>query len=308
MSQPKRIIVTGASGFIGRNILAALIGSPFEVFAVSRRPTSMASFPANQWITADLLTANGRALVANVRADIFLHSAWHTEHGKFWTAKENLDWAEVSCELLHGFQKSGGRRFVGVGSCAEYSFSDSAVELHETRSRLEPTTLYGSSKNKTRRALETLCARHGVDFAWTRVFHLYGPGEHPDRLVPSVIRNLILGHEAACTNGEQQRDFMHVADVGAALAAVALSNVQGAVNIASGQPTTIRYVAERLGIILGRPELVMIGALRNRPDDPLFILADTHRLRLDVGFKPKFNLQTGLEDTVRWWRERESHR
>ena len=95
---------------------------------------------------------------------------------------------------------------------------------------------------------------------------------------------------------------MHTRDAGAALAALALSDVAGAVNIASGEGVSIASIAERLGGIAGRPDLIRIGALPDREGEPPRIVADVRRLRDEVGFRPSLTLQEGLADTYSWWR------
>ena len=98
------------------------------------------------------------------------------------------------------------------------------------------------------------------------------------------------------------RDYLHVEDVASAIWRVATSDLTGAVNIASGEPVTIADLATRIGRLLGRPELVQLGAMPYRPDEPMRILADAATLRQRLGWTPRFDLDRGLADTVRWWK------
>jgi nucleoside-diphosphate-sugar epimerase len=121
--------------------------------------------------------------------------------------------------------------------------------------------------------------------------------------MPYVIRRLLHGQQVPLTPGEQVRDFLHIEDVARAVVAVVESKLSGAVNIGSGQPVTVRQIAEAIGALLGRPELIALGAQSYAPDDPMFILADNSKLKT-TGWQPQLSLETGLRQTIEWWRER----
>jgi nucleoside-diphosphate-sugar epimerase len=297
----RRVLVTGGGGFIGRACLPLLVAAGHEVHASTSRadPEPVAGV---RWHRADLLDGTAvDALCAMTRADDLLHLAWVTTPGSYTHTATNLDWVAASLRLFRRFVATGGRRIVGAGTCFEYGHRN-AAPLHETASPLLPDTLYGTSKV----ALAAMIARYaqeaGVSCAWGRVFFLYGPHEHPNRLVSSVIRALLDGHEAPCTIGTQVRDFLHVHDVAAAFVALLGSPVTGPVNIASGEGVTVRDLVLGIGDALGRRELVALGARDLSPADPPYIVADVNRLSREVGFAPHFDLRSGLDDTIAWWR------
>ena len=295
----KRVLVTGASGFIGRHTLSALGSRGFEVHAVSSRarPSS-----ALQWHTADLLHASeAERVIGAVRPTHLLHLAWFAVPGRFWTAPENLSWVQATIELARAFAAFGGERFVAAGTCAEYDRWDEDCDERETP--LIPTTLYGICKHASRMVLEGYA--HGrFSVAWGRIFHLYGPDEHPDRLVPSVVTSLLEGRPALCTSGLQVRDFLHVADVGDAFAALLDSAVCGPVNIASGSPRSVADVVTEIGRQMNAETLVRLGARPTPPHDPPRLTARVTRLRDEVGWSPSFDLTGGLRSTIEWWRGR----
>jgi nucleoside-diphosphate-sugar epimerase len=298
----RRVLVTGASGFIGRNALPALRRRGFDVHAVSSRPQTDSE--AVSWHMTDLLDPRACAeLVEEVQPTHLLHLAWYAEPGAFWTSPANVPWLQASLELVRLFAAAGGQRFVGAGTCAEYDWSAAGI-CRETETPLAPHTLYGECKRSLHAVTERLYAAAGMpSLAWGRIFFLYGPHEHPQRLVPAVARALLEGREALCTDGRQQRDFMHCSDVAEAFAALMDCQAEGAVNIATGQPVTVADVVSLVGEACGRPELVRLGALPQRPDDPPALLADTARLRQEVGFIAERSLRDGIFETVAWWRE-----
>ncbi len=270
----KRLLLTGAGGFIGRHLPALLTARGFEVHAIGRQQV-------------DLLDAEATdALVAGIGASHLVHLAWYTEHGKFWDAPENRGWVEATLNLARSFRAAGGVRMVAAGTCAER----------------EPSTVYGAAKDATRRELEAYAATTGLSFAWGRVFFPYGPGEHPQRAVAAVACAAIAGEAVACSSGEQVRDFLYVEDVASAFAALVDSDATGCFDIGSGDGVPLREVLLTLEELAGREGIVRLGALADR-DEPASLVADIGRLRDEVGWRPSVGLQEGLERTLEWWRE-----
>jgi nucleoside-diphosphate-sugar epimerase len=294
------VLVSGGSGFIGRQCLRPLVESGCTVHAVSRRPPSVADDRLT-WHTADLLrVGQARQLVAAVRPTHLLHLAWYAEPGAYWTAIDNYHHVRAGLELLEAFADSGGQRAVIAGTVAEYDWRYGYCR--EELTPLAPTTAYGVCKHALQLMASTLARDAGLGFAWGRVFWLYGPHEHPARLVASVICALLRGQAALCSSGEQRRPFLHVADVARAFVALLFSDVTGAINIASADPVPVREVVETVARQLGARELLRIGALRQAANEPPLLAADTRRLTQEVGWSPVFDLESGIADTIAWWR------
>jgi nucleoside-diphosphate-sugar epimerase len=294
-----RVLVTGASGFIGRHALTRLASRGYEIHAVSH--STSGAGPNVAWHTTDLLEPGAaERLVRAVRPSHLLHLAWLATPGEFWSSPQNHHWVEASGTLIQEFAAAGGKRVVVAGTCAEYDWASGLCIEGETS--LEPATLYGRCKHVLHERTEELTRETGVDAAWGRIFFLYGPYEHPARLVASVIRSLLRGEEARSTHGEQVRDFLHVADVADAFATLVDSEVVGAVNIGSGSPTRIRDLVELIATATGRRELLRIGALPAPPDEAPVVVADVRRLNMELGWVPDLSLEEGVRQTVEWWR------
>lgn len=295
-----RILVTGGSGFLGQWVVSALVEAGHEVYACGRNPPRSVGASTLQ---LDMLepAAAARAIGWS-RPDTVLHLAWYVEHGKFWQAPDNLDWVAASLRLAAAAAKMNVRRFVGVGTCMEYDIGAGSGALHEF-DETRPTSLYAVSKDAVRRLLQAYCQANGIEFAWGRPFFTFGPHEQPDRLVASIATSLLSNRPALISSGLQVRDFLDVQSVGAALAALAVSRVTGAVNLASGQGVTIAALAEGIWSALGGIGELRIGALPDRPNEPPRIVADVTRLREEVGFRPPLSLQAQLQRTADWWRQ-----
>jgi nucleoside-diphosphate-sugar epimerase len=174
--------------------------------------------------------------------------------------------------------------------------------LDETLSAVGPATLYAQCKDGFRRWAQEFASDSGLTFGWARIFFPIGLDEPPERLVASVARHLVASTPAPCSSGQGLRDFLDVRDTGAAIAAIALKEGSGIYNVGSGRGIAVAEVARRLGQLAGKPDLVKIGALPDRPDDPPSLVARIDRLAT-TGFRPAHALDSTLADTLAWWRD-----
>lgn len=309
----KRVLVTGAGGFIGRWSVPSLRAMNFEVHAVVSGHTARVApgeLEGARIHAVDLLDpAAAAALIAAVSPSHLLHFAWITAPGVYWSSPENARWLEASRTLLRAFLARGGGRVVMAGSCAEYDWS--RVEhcdeyASPLRSEGGEMPAYVACKIALARDLASAGRQAGVTTAWGRVFFQFGPHEHADRLVPSVIRSLLENREAPCTHGRQVRSFLHVSDVGDAFAALLNGELTGPVNIGSDEPVSIAALVDLIAAQTGRRDLVRLGAKAAAPGEPAILLPEIHRLRDELGWRPRFTLAQGLTDTIDWWR-RELH-
>ncbi len=296
-----RVLVTGGAGFIGKHAVRALLDRGAEVIVAGRSGRAPEGAEARP---VDLLDRGApAALIAETRPDTLLHLAWETRPGKFWTADTNLPWKAASQALLDAFLDRGGRRAVFAGSCAEYDWSALGPEgvAREDTTPLVPATPYGRAKAAMFEIMAERIAA-GASCAWGRIFLLYGEDEHPDRFVSSIARGLLSGRPAELTSGRQVRDLMDVRDAGRAFAELALGATSGAVNIATGAGVRLVDVAKTLAETIGRPELLRIGAIPDRPNEPPALVADVQRLTDEVGYRPRCSLEDGLAHAIDYWR------
>lgn len=291
----RRILVTGARGFIGRQVTAALEAAGAEVHAVTSGAPPEGT--AVRWHRADILDAADRlALLDAARADTLLHLAWCARPPAYWRDPDNVRWVGATLDLARAFRERGGSRLVGVGSCAEYDWGHGYCV--ERRTPLVAATLYGTAKAACGQVLEAYGAESGLSTAWARLFFLFGPYDSPLRLVPSLVQKITAGEPARCTAGAHVRDFLYSADAAAAIAALLASPVTGPVNIASGAPIRVGDLAARVAAIAGRPDLLTI---EEGPAENALVAADVTRLREEVGWRPRHDAIEALEATVRWW-------
>jgi nucleoside-diphosphate-sugar epimerase len=301
------VIVTGATGVIGRWAPPLLLKRNFEIHLFGRRlaersPQMGSWFRQCSAYEADLLKPYPLAeQIRQCRASHLLHLAWHQmDPATVYVSKENLEWVEASLRLIRAFAEAGGRRIVVAGTCAEYDWKHGL--LNEDVTPREPSSSYGLAKALLRQELDAEASKLGLSVAWTHIFSCFGPGERPARLVPNAIATLLAGRVLECTEGLQQRDYLYAEDIAAALVEILHSEIKGTVNIASGQGRTVRDIVGLIAQSVGRPELVRFGAKSRLTIDPDCIVGTTRRLTQEVGFLPRYTLKEGIDRTIQFFR------
>lgn len=278
-----RVLITGATGLIGRHSIVPLNLAGYEVYCVSARKKSCTDGRVH-WIQRDLLNfAEIAGLFAEVRPTHLLHFAWETGAGTYLESCANFDWVQSSFEMLRQFQRYGGMRAVFAGTCFEYQFAN--IPLREDM-ELNPVSTYARCKNLLRQLSEIYATKIGLSFAWGRIFYVYGPGEQGGRLVPYVIQQMRAGNSVVIQSADLVKDYMYAGDVADAFVALLNSETTGCVNICSGIPIAVREIASRIARFYGNESLLQ---LRNEPTtQPPMIVGAPCRLMHDVGFVPQF--------------------
>ena len=302
----RRILLTGATGFIGSHVARRLVSDGHEVTATIRSGSDrwrIADIESQLEIVVADLSALGLVTdrLRSARPEICIHLAW-----KGWSGQAEIDAnlasLSVSLDMLRLMREISCPRFVAAGTCFEYDIT--SARLDES-TPLTPHNLYGACKKAFFEVAQQFSDQTGVSVATPRIFYLYGPYENARLLVPSITCSLLRGEVAKVTPGDQVRDYLHVEDIAAAICTVAQSGVTGPVNIASGEAVTIGQVAQRIGQLMGKPDMVHLGALEYREGEPMHILGDATMLRRRLGWSPRFDLDSGLQQTIDWWRGQE---
>ena len=287
-----RILITGASGFIGAHCLKRLLDEDCEIHAVNR---------AGQgdhggriiWHGVDLrLPSRAVALVREIAPTHLLHCAWIATPRVYSHSPENADWLQSSVALAFAFGAQGGQRFVGVGSSAEYDPDE--MPCIEDRTPIRPTTVYGKCKAACWLAVQAAAQHYEFSAAWGRLFLPYGPGDPAHRLIPTVVASLLADKPVKTTHGRQQRDFIYAPDVADLLVRLLLSPETGAFNIGTGNATTVRAVVEHLATQRGRVQLLQFGAVEPPAGEPLTLVADMTKVKNRLGWSAATSIEVGL--------------
>lgn len=287
-----KVLLTGASGFVGHYVLGALQRNGIEAVVVGRsRPKLSARF-----VEADLLsTTDFHPLLHQTQATHLLHLAWYAEHGEYWTSPLNLRWAEATTRLVEAFCATGGQQVVVAGTCAEYDWAHGYCR--EDSTPLNPATLYGSAKDATRRLVMAVCEQYQVPCAWGRIFLPYGQGESASRLIPSLIDVFRGVREPFGVNATICRDFLHASDVAEGFIRLLTSTARGAYNICSGEPIRLADVVTTLASLLDADPEPLLALTTERPSEPPLLVGENLKLKA-LGWRPGFTLSLGLQRTI----------
>ena len=285
-----KILLTGATGFIGSAVLKLAASRNHEVAALVRPGKTLS---AARPLVGTLERAPWNEIAA-FRPEVCIHTAWIATPGVYRDSPENERLEEWSEMFIRQAVAGGVRRVVALGTCIEYKMTGKI--LSEETTPLAPTTKYARCKDNLRRKLDQAARADGFSFSWARVFYPYGPGEHPARLASSAINQIRRGEILELKNGDSIKDFIFIDDLAAAILTVATGDAQGAINLATGTGVPVREVARTIAELLGRPERVRETAPAV-PDPFGFVVADVQRLRA-LGWQPRVTLREGLQQLI----------
>jgi nucleoside-diphosphate-sugar epimerase len=267
-------LLTGATGFVGRQVLRALGEKDVRVRAVVRegKQCQLEKLEAlESVVTTQDLFAESADWWTDVCKDIdaVIHVAWYAEPGKYLQSPKNLNCLMGTLQMAKGAAQAGVNRFVGIGTCFEYDLAEGLISIDTP---ILPLTPYAGAKAAAFLALSHWLPLKGVEFAWCRLFYLYGEGEDERRLVPYLRARLAAREIAELTSGKQIRDYLDVTEAARMIVNTVLGHVQGPVNICSGVPITIRQIAEKIADEYGRRDLLIFGAREDNLVDPACVV------------------------------------
>lgn len=270
----RKILLTGASGFVGRQIARGLVESGHRPLLALRpgsfERTRLDAGVADTIETRDIFAESVDWWTAALDGvDTIIHAAWYVEPGKYLDSPENTRCVEGSLRLAEAAALSGVAHFIGIGTCFEYRLPNDRITVD---AEVGPVTLYAAAKLSLFHMLEKRFAGTSIMLTWARLFYLFGEGEHPARLFPMLHRKLAAGERVELASGDKLRDFLDVAEAGALIAALAETGQRGIANVCSGKAVTIREIAEGIADRYGRRDLLTFGTATVHPRDPMAVV------------------------------------
>jgi nucleoside-diphosphate-sugar epimerase len=222
-----RVLLTGATGFIGKYVYDRLLHKDIELHIISRHPQY---FLKKSHVVDILNCQETKTLIKKIKPQVLIHLAWDVTHDEFWFSSKNSIYADATVNLFNVFLEQGGEKIISTGTCAEYPTSENSVSENIVfdESILTP---YGRSKKKVSKWLQ----KTNCDFTWLRIFGIYGDGEDSRRLFPSMIRAIQSNQEFIIKNSNIFCDYVYVDDVANFIVDCLCNKTLGVVNIGTGE-------------------------------------------------------------------------
>ena len=275
------VLLTGASGFLGRYALEKLKADGDEIFALSSKEQSQEQ--GVTWLQADFLNDDLTPFIEQIKPKRVIHLAW--ECGRY-NETVHLGWVTASLRWLDALRDNGCEHLLTAGSSMEYQWSEQPC--HETDTPIVPNTMYGHAKHTLGNLAAAYCERSNIQHCHARCFFICGVGESERRLIPAAINALKNGDSFTCNAGHAWRDYLDARDVGSVLAQLSVKRVNDTVNVAAGKAVQLRDLIDAVGRELGKPDLLSYGeAPADAPRD--IALADVDKLQQTLGFVPAFD-------------------
>ena len=289
-----RILVTGATGFIGAAFVRLARARGHELAALARPETitrgALRDADGLRWLGGTLAEPPWED-IARFAPEHCLHAAWIADPGVYLDSPLNADYLHWSLAFLARLKAAGAPRAMALGTCIEYRVDGQPAR--EDATPLEPVSPYARAKDALRRGVEEGIAGPGFGFCWGRVFYPYGPGEHPSRLCSVLARRLLAGETLRLKTPDSAKDYIYIDDLAAAILAIMEGGLTGTINLGTGAGVTVRELARTIGRLLQREELV--EETSPAAVDPLYyVVADARRLRRETGWRPAWTLEAGL--------------
>jgi len=276
-----KVAVTGATGFVGRHVVAALLAQGAQVVATSRAPERI-QIDSDRLTTVELDIADAEDAYARMgEPDVLLHLAWGGLPN-YRSDAHLKDELPRQIAFLDACARAGLKRLVVTGTCLEYGMQSGCLDEDLPTA---PTTSYGQAKDRLRKHLQTMASADGPQLTWARLFYLYGPGQAPTSLYSQLHAAVASGDvEFPMSPGDQQRDFLPIATAAARLGALALiAPGAGIVNVCSGVPKAVTTLVREWLQEAGANLRLNLGTYPYPDYEPLAFWGSTRKLDALLG-------------------------
>lgn len=298
----KKILITGATGFLGRNFIEEIISTDeYEIIGISRNCQKIDGI---RFIQADLLEiTNIERVIENEKPDILLLLAWDVSPNIYWQSFNNHLWADSCIQLSEIFLHNGGKTIVFAGTSASYDYQYGY--LTERLTPECPASLYGEAKLYTSHILQKLSFKYNARYAEARLFSIYGKYEHSNRLITKTIDTFETNGVVQNSKWDLYRDYIYVKDAAKAIKLlIENESASGVYNVSSGQPISIHEILETIAKQLdctNRLEFITPDTF----EENKLIVGNNHKIS-ELGFKCNYDIWNGIEESIEY--RRASHK
>lgn len=295
-----RVVITGATGFIGSAILEEFLRVDAQVIVLLREESDCQRISSKTGFESLIYhSLSDQNIIEDIKAfqpNIFIHCAWRgvsgDERNEDFQIVDNIPLTLDSVKLA---KVTGCKQWIGLGSQAEYGNQNRVLD---EGAPLLPTTIYGRAKLSAGIAALALCDTYGITGTWMRVFSTYGPGDAPYWFIPYVLKEFMANRVPKLTGCEQLWDYLHVSDAARAIVAVALNGAGGIFNLGSGTALQLKDYIELMRISVRSSLSPEYGAIPYRNDQVMHLQADISKLEKEVGWHPIIQFGEGIDGVV----------
>lgn len=301
----KNILVTGATGFIGINLIKLLVQKHHNVFALVRNEKSdISDLPENVNIIFCEMEQvdNLRDKLSEIQLDICFHLAWSGVNGTD-RADYNLQMKNVrnTLKLIQILREISCKRFVGAGTLAEY---DVQAYIPLDGSTPNPVAHYGVAKLMTHYMSKIECVKLGIEYVWTYLSNTYGIGNKTNNFINFAIKTMLYGKNPDFTRGEQLYDFVYISDCVNALYYAGITGDNGAeYYLGSNHPQKLFKYIEKIRDIVDPSIELNLGAIPFHGVSHGIEVYDCEKLMLHTNYSPEISFEDGIMRTVQWLKE-----
>lgn len=302
----KKVVVTGATSMLGMNLIELLLKENIEVIGIIRKNSNKKNtLPANCTVVECDLCNLAEYIPEVTDCDTFYHFSWEgtvaQERNDINLQIKNI---QYTLDALTLAKKFGCKRFVGIGSQAEYGRVEGTVS---NKTLTNPETAYGVAKLTAGQMSRIYAEDLGIEHIWTRVFSTYGRYDKIDTMVMTSIHKMLQGESPEYTKAEQMWDYLYSEDAAKAFYVVGEKGLAGETYcIGSGKTRKLcDYIKEIRNAINPNIEL-KLGQVSYMPKQVMNLCADISNLTKDTGFVPEIEFEEGIKHTISWYKEKQS--
>jgi nucleoside-diphosphate-sugar epimerase len=273
-----KIVVTGAKGFIGSNIVKKL-SSEYEVYPIFKEYSD----------------------IVNIAPDILIHCGWYGGSNYLYNNDinqfhQNVNTGVELIEILKQIPKK--TKFIGFGSFAEFGFKNHIIDENTQES---PSDLYGLSKYVFKMYSQMLCEQSNIDWVWIRPCYVYGPGDVSTRLIPTIINKFLNNQEVILDECNKTIDYLYIDDFIEILHKILKQPATGIYNICSGEKYNLMEIINQIHLLTNSKSNIMFNSDLNR-NSPQYICGNNQKAVNLTNYSPKIDLKEGLIKTINFYK------
>lgn len=302
----KKVVITGATGMIGRALIKYLLEKDISILAIvregSKKALDMPKHKSLRIVECSLNNLKKLEILEN-NYDTFFHFAWDGTFGNSRNEEEiQSNNIQYTIDALKLAKRLGCNTFIGAGSQAEYGRVEGIINEN---TGANPENFYGKAKLEAGKVSRKVASNEKIRHIWTRIFSVYGPYDNEKTMVMSSINKMLFEQESPeYTKGEQMWDYIYSEDVAKAFYLIGEKGKNNATYcIAQGEAHPLYTYIEQIRNKINKDITLKLGVIPYSEKQVMNLRVDISKLKEDTGFYPEYTFEKGIEKTIKWCKE-----